>query len=805
MLEGLRAEAFSSPRLRRFWFVFPLAVLLLSYADYLRRGHEVYRPVATNLEVPRASSGQRVVSRTFQSEFLGCVYDVTVAIGTESGAGIWRVPRNSEMRLQLASDWKTRLLVIRPGHPAPATFWGVLSEVVKGDSHLLVVPHRGWIRLGPMPDGVAPLEVQIYGLLPGKFGFVRLPEPKTPDFRIFDISVVDEKVTGSVSGTIRYQLAVPAPVDAAEATKRFFFFASASKVLLGGLLVAVGLLFLGTFFLSRERVVPGFSALIASVTLLHAVCLPPLHGADETSHGAMVEKVVFTGRSTKFNEPYPKSFSIFAELLDQDRVQFNAEIPLPLQGDAARRKLRESLKESLAADAISAGPAAPAALIDESRNRAALFFGAFSFVPGEVRTLPILDRFSLYRLASTLLGVMAALAGVALLGKAGFSSQAIAVYSLVAILPVSVAVMASVSNYAMAVGMGALLAAAAVVALASQRGRWRVAGAAIVVLGSALGVGIWKDFASLCASSITVLTWAGLARLFARMPVLSRRVIAPWLLAVLPFVAATILIFPNLSQIRPEAIDRRLAGTYSVLANALSLPLLFALATPLLVVVGGLIVVELLEKPARFAWSGPFGPSGTLSVLLLLGVVASFLATPFFTIPYEFRGYELTEMLSSYARAFISNNLAWDQDRITWKFTVGTFGWLDTHYPDWVYATTRWFAVGFFAATPVLTRSFRATNPSLVRQFPLLSGLALSLGMSSAVVRIMAHQGQVMPSIRFVLPYVPLVLLPLFVQVEAPGRTRALAGLFLGLVAVDVWTAIAVLGARYYFGSPFPL
>ena len=82
---------------------------------------------------------------------------------------------------------------------------------------------------------------------------------------------------------------------------------------------------------------------------------------------------------------------------------------------------------------------------------------------------------------------------------------------------------------------------------------------------------------------------------------------------------------------------------------------------------------------------------------------------------------------------------------------------------------------------------------------------AASLGMAAAVVRILAYQGQLMPSIRFVLPFAPLVLLPLFAQVEAPGRLRALAGLFLGLVALDTWTAIAVLGARYCFGSPFPI
>jgi hypothetical protein len=801
MVEGPVAEAKPRlPRIRQLWIVFPIAVLLFSYADYLRRGNEVYEAVATNLEVPKASTFQRVVSLTNQSEFLGRVYDVTVALGTETGGGIWRVPRNAEMRLQLASDWKTRLLVIRPGHPLATTLWGALSEVLGGKARLLVVPHRGWIRLGRLPDGIAPFEVQIHGLLPGRFGFVRLPNPKTPDFRVFDISVVDEKLTGSVSGTIRYQLAVPAPVGPGEATKRFFFLASTSKILFGGLLVAVALLFFGTFLLSRERVLAGCSTLIFSVTLLHAVCLPPLHGADETSHGAALERIVFSGRPNKINDPYPRSVSMLAGSLDQDRVQFNPEIPLPLDGDDARREIAKLLEKNLATEALSTGEPAPGGSIEDSRNRAPLYFAAFSLFPVSWRDLSILDRVSFYRLVSSILAGLGVVAGVVYLGKAGFSSQFVLVYALVATLPFSVAVMASISNYSLAVGLGAFFSSATLVALASGRTVWRAVAGLVLLLGSSAAALIWKDFAFLALSSAVALTWAILATLLTRLPIMARKSWIAWLLPALPFLCAAWVLLPALSRFRPASLDHHFV-------NLLTLgdfrPYLLWMATPFLVMAAAALLALGLRHVLARSPAAVASLSNAAALALLVGMVAAFAATPFYTIPHDYRTFSVPEAIEAYARAIVSNNLAWDQDRITWKFVLGTFGWLDTHYPDWVYAVARWLAVALIVALPVVTRPFREKQPLIAFRLFLLFGFSLSLMSLSMVIRIISSL-EILSS-RFVLPLVPVALLPLFVQVEAPGRSRVLCAAFLALVALNVWTAITVLGARYYFGSPFPI
>lgn len=799
----VRVETFWPPLARRYWFLFPVAVLLLSYADYLRCGNGVYQEVATNFETPRASSGERVVSHTYQSEFLGRVYNVTVAIGAETGGGIWRVPRNSDMRLQLASDWKTRLLVIRPGHPESITAWGVLTEVLKGEARLLVVPHRGWIRLGRLPDGVAPFQVQIYGLLPGRFGFVRLGEEKAPDFRIFDISVVDEKATGSVSGTIRYQLAVSAPVGPGEATKRFFFFASASRVLQGGLLVAVALLFFGTFLFSRERVVVGCSALIVSVMLFHTVCLPPLHGADETTHGAAVEKIVFTGKHTKEYAPYPKSVFLFAEALEQDRVQFNPEIPLPLGDDAARRKLRNVVENPLSEEALSGGYSAPLSGVQDSRNRSLLFFGAFTLFPNSARHLSVLDRFSSYRLVSNILGILAVLAGVALMGKAGFSSQALILYALVATLPFSVAVMASISNYAPAVGIGAFLSAATLTVATSAKRVWRLVGGFLLVLGSIVATLVWRDFAILAAVSALVLTWTSLALLLAKVPALMRQRWIPWSLPALPALAAAWVLFPVLSRYRLTSLENRFKGDFT-LGDPSIRPYFFAIAAPFFVIGTTALILFGFRYFLRRSPAAVGRPSVAASLTILVAVAVAFVATPFYTLPYEYRWLPLPEAIEAWARAFASNNLAWDQDRITWKFTFGTFGWLDTYYPDWVYAIARWLSIALLVALPVLTKPFREERRATAIRLFLIFGAGLSIVSAPALFRMLPNS-QIFPSSRFVLPLVPVAFLPLLVQVEAPGRSKVLAALFHALVALNVWTAIRVLGARYYLGSPFPI
>jgi hypothetical protein len=54
---------------------------------------------------------------------------------------------------------------------------------------------------------------------------------------------------------------------------------------------------------------------------------------------------------------------------------------------------------------------------------------------------------------------------------------------------------------------------------------------------------------------------------------------------------------------------------------------------------------------------------------------------------------------------------------------------------------------------------------------------------------------------RFVLPLVSLVAFPVLAMLEAPGRDRILRAALLAAAALQIWTALAVLGARYAFGA----
>ena len=68
----------------------------------------------------------------------------------------------------------------------------------------------------------------------------------------------------------------------------------------------------------------------------------------------------------------------------------------------------------------------------------------------------------------------------------------------------------------------------------------------------------------------------------------------------------------------------------------------------------------------------------------------------------------------------------------------------------------------------------------------------------TAVATLLArHAMMVHPHGRFALPYLALIALPLLTLLATPERRRALRVALLCGVALNVWTAIVVLGARY--------
>jgi hypothetical protein len=762
--------------------------VLLSLWWLVLGGAHATKFLVGNLPTPLNSTGLRVVDLVHPSSSFGFFYDLTL----ESSPARTSYPPGAGLQVQLASNGKTRLVLFRGSHP-PASRRSALLDLLRGRARLQVVPDCGWVDLGPPPAAGVRREVQLVGLLPGPFGFAELNTPaERPALVRLEIRRPDA-VDGAVSTTAtRYRVIAPSPVAAGEVLARFFFFVRLSRVLQVTAALALVLLAVGWKSLSRGEAAKAVCCLIPSVVLLHAVVLPPLQGADETSHMATVEKIVFGEVPPKL-DTYPRSISLVAQALEQDRVQFHPDEPLPLKRPVDRLRLRRTLEENFAKEALQNGSSPPMAAVQAIGSRSPLFFTAFRIPAPLLRRFSILDRVSLYRLLATAFGLLLFCGGAWLLYRAQLSEQVILLYGLVFLVPYMVIVTASCSNYAPAIGLGSLLAAAVLTAILTPLGLWKAVAAALLVLASWIGVPIWPDFIFVAiASTVTVIAW-GIDRLI-RIP--SEKVSrALRLIAAAGLVILVLAVAVGSSRLKGRGI-----GTRTPLeiprwgSRELTLMVLVA-AAPFLFSVGAALSV------LRFGRKG-LSEAGRLlrrvSIGLALILVAGFLLTPYTTVPYERIRLDFEQLVGAHNLSFWSNNLSWDQDRLFWKFYWGAFGWHDAFYPDWLYALARWSCVGVFLALPVLCARFVAERSRSSALLLLVSGIAISLCVVTEILRYLAPTN---PLGRFILPYLPLAAVPILVQAEAPGRERVLRGA-LGLgTALHVWTSISLVAARYLFAT----
>ncbi|HYT32202.1 MAG TPA: hypothetical protein VEO37_06375, partial [Thermoanaerobaculia bacterium] len=471
---------------RSFWI--PAAVLLLSLAELVGSGKHATKILVENLPTPLNSIGMRVVDLVHPTDAFGRLYDLSLTARPDGAS----YPPGARLRIQLSSNGKTRLIVVRAGHP-PGSRRDAIRDLARGAARLEFVADRGWLDLGPPPAPGREMKVQLVGLLPGPFGFAELDTPANPVFsrlRIWRPDLTEYRV---LSTAPRYRLVAPAPVGAGETLARFFFFISISRVLQVVGIAALILLFVGWRALTRGEAASAVSCLIPSVVLLHAICLPPLQGADETSHVGTIERIVF-GEIPPDIHTYPRSISLVAQALEQNRVQFHSEEPLPLESSADRFRLRTLLQASLAEESLRDGPLPPATGIQSIDARSPLFFRPFRLPAPLLRKLSVLDRISSYRLLAAASGLFLFCGGLWLLHRARLSEQVILLYGLMFLVPYIVATVASCTNYAPAIGLGSLLAAAALTAILAPSGRWNSIAAIVLVSGSWIGVLIWPDF-----------------------------------------------------------------------------------------------------------------------------------------------------------------------------------------------------------------------------------------------------------------------------------------------------------------------
>lgn len=766
-------------------------ILLACIAHLVWNGWHARKILAENLPHPPLSSGKRDIDLWVPTHAHGRLYDLTFVRG-EDAAGAQ--PAGARLKIQLASSGRTRLLVVRSGHPKTDVSWWAL---LTGREKLQIVADREWIDLGAAPAPGETLEAQVSGLLPGPYGFAQLLEPTWPHFKRILALRPESPRARPAQTTLRYRFERVEPVPAQETLARFFFFISRSRVLQVAGVAALVLLFAGWWWLWEGRVTRAVAALVPAVTLIHACCLPPFQGADEIAHEATVEALLFNPSMLKGPPVFPRSLARVHETIGYDGFAGNPGIPLPIDDPERRAAASRILGSRLAEEARTPSPPTADGRVLDPSKRASLYYNAFRPLGPLLRSLVVLDRLEAYVVVSAAASLLCFLAGLLVLSRSGVAPGLQLAYGLVALLPYSVGVVASCSNYSPAIGLGQFLAACLVCGVLTDSVRWRLVAAALFTTASLVGIGVWDDFVFFAIPSAVVLTLLaahaslhlpqGSARRLATSAIL---VVGVLVTAAAAFALATGRVRRAISSFGAR-LPKELGGfedpSLWLLLAVAALPIVVSLVLALAIVRSRGLSEQSRERAAR-------ARSAALTALF----VTMFLATPWRAVPFEDLRLDYPDEVAVHWSAFWSNNFAFDQDVLFWKMYWGVFGYADVSYPDFLYAVARWACVGLFLAFPVLAWRFTQRSPGRSALLLVAAGYALSACVVTNSLRFFAPTN---PWGRFILPALPLVVLPLLARIAEPGREHLLRAAVAVLVVLHLWTAIGLLGSRYAVGS----
>lgn len=763
----------------------PLLTVAVTLLQLWLAGERHTITVATNLETPRLSSGRRVVDLVTAAEQRARIFEATLSGGAERAAPGPRV------RVQLASGDQTRILLVRDAVPDGSRA-GALRDWLAGRARLAVVADRGWLDLGPVPPPGDTRRVQVVGLLPGAFSFFRVVQP--PATRSAPAPTVDVTLAGWSDGRplpavddVRFVLVAPDPLPLSEVLARVLAFVGQSGVLVVALALATLAVVVGWARLDRPRhAVAAFLLLAGSVTV-HAVLLPPLQGADETSHVATIEGLIAKG--VKYRSWwYPESIAMVATALDQDRVQHQPSEPLPVRGATERVALDAVMTSPLEQEFQRPGEPPAGAFGQVAESRAPAFYHVFRVLDALAPRLSVADRLALYRLASVASGLALLGAGLALLVASGLGRKLAAPYCALFTFPYALIVLASCSNYAPAIGCGGIAGAAAVAAILAPGRRARRVSRAVLIASLWLGVGLWRDFV-LAALVLTVPAALALPPFTDPADGTTR----PWR-RTLAILAAIALVGGVALWESPGALGPELVARATTTLGQQNVWLYLLAVSPL----AAAVLLVALDRRHR---GRPIGrrrrDARMLSIGLAVAVVVLGLVTPATRLDYQKSFLVGWDFVSAATATVLSTNLSWDQDRLTWIFVLGAGGWHDVFFPDAVYALARWLAVAVAVALPLLSLRCRVHRPRVAAALLVLAGIGLTLMAASLAVR---HSAFVHPHGRFVLPWLGLALLPVIARVCA-GRDDV-ARLVLRLaVLFHLWASFVVVGLRYAVGS----
>jgi hypothetical protein len=766
-------------------------ILLACFAHLIWNGWHAKKVVAENLPHPSLSTSKRDIDLWVPTSEPGRLYDLTFERGEETGEPL---PPDARLKVQLASNGRTRLLVVRSGHPnTDVSWWGLLT----GREKLQIVADREWIDLGPAPQPGETLEVQVSGLLPGPYGFAQILTDDRPHFSLIRAVRPESPGAGITQTTLRYKFQRIEPVPARETLTRFLFFISCSRVLQVTGVVALALLFAGWFWLFEERYAKAVACLVPAVTLLHACCLAPFQGADEATHAGTVEAVIWNPGAFASETTYPKSFALLYDSIGYESWVRYPDVPVPIHSPERRERMRDIATRRLDAEAKQESIYLPDAHLINPRIRAPLYYNGFRLLGPVLRRLSVLDRLEAYVVLSAAASLLLFCGGLLILTRSGLGPSVLLLYGLVALLPYSVGVVASCSNYSLAIGIGQLLAARLVAGALAESVRRKLLAAAFFTMASLIGIGVWDDFVFFAVPSTVVLTILSAHAAYQVLTVSHRQLATGIMLALGTLLTGTIVLALATGRIRRviSSFGARLPQSLGGFEDP-SLWLLLAVAAAPFVICLGLSLA--IMRSRKISEAGRKRTAQARSAALVVLFVVMFLVTSWAFVPFESLRLDYPDEVAAHWSSFWSNNFAFDQDVLFWKLYWGVFGYADVAYPDVLYALARWACVGLFLALPVLSWRFTHRSPSRSAFLLVASGYALSACVVSNSLR---YFFPVNPWGRYILPLLPLAALPTLVRTSIPGRERWWRAVTFTAIALHLWTALTLLGSRYAVGN----
>jgi hypothetical protein len=764
------------------------ATVIASLAAYALAGRRAVEVLSTNLPDALASTGKGLLHRAHLGP-AATSFDVTFATSDAAGEGIWRLPKEARLEVQVETQGRR----IRLGLSDPADAGGV--------ERTLRVSDRAWVDLGPAAAGLAPRTVRIRSLDGRRFSLIRPLSPEQPDLRSIEAHIADGSRHVGAQGAPRYRIVVDRPVSAAETLARLFALPAMSRVLAAALVMGFAFALASAALVLRRPVV-AVALAIAGVALVHAGLRPPLHGEDESSHVGTVEySVLKPTRLGEWGNNFPASITKLGIALDLDRTQFSPLQALPLASPEQRAAAWAATGKPDIELGQDIGNRLPSAVTQPVDTRAPLYFKAFAPFRPVFSRLGLLSRVSAYRLYSTLLALAAFGAGLALVAAAFRSAGAPLLFGLVALVPpYLMSLVTTVSNYSLAIGFGLLIAAALVSAVAGERRVARLVASGVLLVAAVAGMGVYRDFAGLVPAALLLAALVGPALLVAwawrRGGAVRKAGVAAALFVPVGVGAALWAgLFSRSERIealvafvlarKPASLPPASDPVWPFVFQVVLAPLALGLVLALFAILGRKLDERTAVRLSR---------ARSLAGLALFA--ALFFATPFRQIPVETLWLGFRDEVAAFWNAFFSTAFSFDQDVLSWKMYWGVFGWADTRYPDVVYAVAKWLCVALFLALPVLCRKTlreRRLESALLLVF---AGLATTLAFTSNTARYFMPTH---PWGRFILPWVPIALFAALARIDLDARRETvLKWLFVGAVCFHLWTAIYVVGVRYF-------